>query len=160
MQAIARQISGIRVIAGVVGVGNGTVTFGDKHQQLATCRAFPTSFSRSRKTCRSTWAAGSIRWIFDEVRKIVVIGTSVAERLFATGGVDPVGQDVRVKDVVMKVVGVFHDKGNRGRASESAVHAAVDRAEDLRRWRAHRFDHAAPGYGADGLALEQKSSNY
>ena len=38
------------------------------------------------------------------------IGTAVAERLFAKG-VDPVGKDVRVKDVVMKVAGVFHDKG-------------------------------------------------
>ena len=49
----------------------------------------------------------------DEIRKVVVIGTTVAERLFAKG-VDPVGKDIRVKDVVMKVAGVFHDKGNRG----------------------------------------------
>ncbi len=44
-----------------------------------------------------------------QTRKVVVIGTNVVERLFDKG-VDPVGKDVRVKDVVMKVVGVFHDK--------------------------------------------------
>jgi putative ABC transport system permease protein len=53
----------------------------------------------------------------DEVRKVVVIGSVVADRLFAPG-VDPVGQEIRVKDVVMKVTGVFYDKGNRGNNSE------------------------------------------
>ena len=56
----------------------------------------------------------------DEIRKVVVIGTAVAERLFDKG-VDPVGKDVRVKDVVMKVAGVFYDKGNRGQNSERVL---------------------------------------
>ncbi|WP_039916095.1 ABC transporter permease [Cellvibrio mixtus] len=52
-----------------------------------------------------------------ELRKIAVIGTVVAERLFGKD-VDPVNKDIRVNGVVMKVVGVFYDKGNRGRDSE------------------------------------------
>ena len=52
-----------------------------------------------------------------ELRKIAVVGTVVAERLFGKG-VDPVNKDIRVNGVVMKVVGVFYDKGNRGRDSE------------------------------------------
>ena len=68
----------------------------------------------------------------DETRKVVVIGTAVADRLFDKG-VDPVGKDIRVKDVVMKVVGVFHDKGTAAQNSERVLHAADDYAEDLRR---------------------------
>ena len=56
----------------------------------------------------------------DEIRKVVVIGSVVAERLFAKGE-DPVGKYVRVKDVLMKVVGVFYDKGNRSRNSERVL---------------------------------------
>lgn len=52
-----------------------------------------------------------------QTRKVAVIGTVVSERLFGEG-LDPVGKEIRVNDVVMKVVGVFYDKGNRGRDSE------------------------------------------
>lgn len=52
-----------------------------------------------------------------ELRKITVIGTVVAERLFGKD-VNPVDKDIRINGVVMKVVGVFYDKGNRGRDSE------------------------------------------
>lgn len=53
----------------------------------------------------------------DQQRKITVIGTAVSERLFGKD-VDPVGKNIRVNGVVMKVVGVFYDKGDRGRDSE------------------------------------------
>jgi len=52
-----------------------------------------------------------------QMRKIVVIGTVVSERIFGKD-VDPVGKNIRVNGVVMKVVGLFYDKGNRGRDSE------------------------------------------
>jgi putative ABC transport system permease protein len=52
-----------------------------------------------------------------QVRKIAVIGTVVSERLFGKDA-DPVGKEIRVNGVVMKVVGVFYDKGNRGQDSE------------------------------------------
>lgn len=52
-----------------------------------------------------------------QIRKIVVIGSVVGERLFGKD-VDPVGKNIRVNGVVMKVVGIFYDKGNRGRDSE------------------------------------------
>jgi putative ABC transport system permease protein len=51
-------------------------------------------------------------------RKVVLLGKNVVERLFDKD-VDPWGQDVRVKDVVMKVVGVFSDKMNRGQGSDA-----------------------------------------
>ena len=52
-----------------------------------------------------------------QIRKIAVIGTVVSERLFGKDA-DPVGKDIRVNGVVMKVVGMFYDKGERGRNSE------------------------------------------
>jgi putative ABC transport system permease protein len=52
-----------------------------------------------------------------QVRKITVIGSVVSERIFGKD-IDPVGKNIRVNGVVMKVVGMFHDKGNRGRDSE------------------------------------------
>lgn len=52
-----------------------------------------------------------------QMRKITVIGTAVSERLFGKD-IDPVGKNIRVNGVVMKVVGVFYDKGERGRDSE------------------------------------------
>ena len=53
----------------------------------------------------------------EQIRKIAVIGKVVSERLFGKD-VDPVGKNIRVNGVVMKVVGMFYDKGNRGRDSE------------------------------------------
>jgi putative ABC transport system permease protein len=49
-----------------------------------------------------------------------MIGSAVADRLFDKG-VEPVGKEIRVRDVVMKVVGVFYDKGNRGQNSERVL---------------------------------------
>jgi len=154
VQAIARQVSGIRVIAGVVGVGNGTVTFGDKHSNC-DLQGIPDELFKVKEDVPFNLGRRINPLDLDEVRKIVVIGTSVAERLFAAG-VDPVGQDVRVKDVVMKVVGVFHDKGNRGRASES-VYMPLSTARKIYGGGA-RIDSIMlrPATGVDGLALEQR----
>ena len=91
----------------------------------------------------------------DEIRKVVVIGTAVAERLFDKG-VDPVGKDVRVKDVVMKVVGVFYDKGDRGQNSERVlmplttmqqIYGGGDITDNI--W-------VRPEAGVDGFELEKK----
>ena len=97
-----------------------------------------------------------IRWIVDEIRKVVAIGTNVVERLFAKG-VDPVGKDVRVKDVVMKVVGVFHDKSNRGQDSERVYIPLIDLREGVwRRRTGSTTSGCGPQPGVDGFELEKK----
>ena len=53
----------------------------------------------------------------DESRKVVVIGTRVAERLFDPG-VNPVGLQMAINGVSVKIVGVFYDSGWEGRMSE------------------------------------------
>lgn len=52
-----------------------------------------------------------------ESRKVAVIGTRVAERLFPSE-IDPVGEHVVVNGVTFRVVGVFYDSGWEGRMSE------------------------------------------
>ena len=131
---------------------NGTITYGAR---TATARSSvsPTNTSGSRKTCRSTSDARSNPLDLDETRKIVVIGTAVAERLFDKG-VDPVGKDVRVKDVVMKVVGVFYDKGNRGQNSERVLIPLIDDGADVWRRRDHR---ATSGCGPRKASTDSSS---
>lgn len=53
----------------------------------------------------------------DENRKVVVIGTRVADRLF-TSYVEAIGKSIQINGITFKVIGLFYDKGNRGRMSE------------------------------------------
>src|SRR5690606_25086148 len=55
----------------------------------------------------------------EDARKIAVIGRPVAERIF--GSEEAVGKDIWIAGVVFKVVGVFYDKGSRGRDSERVI---------------------------------------
>ena len=48
----------------------------------------------------------------DETRMVVCLGSKVAEHLF--GGMDPVGQTVKVRNTAYRVVGVMEDRGNIG----------------------------------------------
>jgi F0F1-type ATP synthase beta subunit len=53
-------------------------------------------------------------------------------------GVDPVGKEVRVKDVVMTVTGVFHDKSNQGAGIGERVRSGIHLRNRLWRRRASR----------------------
>jgi putative ABC transport system permease protein len=117
IQAITEQIDGVRVIAGDRSNGSVTVTFGRKNSN-GELHGIPDEFFAIKEDVPFNFGRKTNPLDIDEVRKVVAIGSSVADRLFDKG-VDPVGKDVRVKDVVMKVTGVFHDKGNRGRNSEN-----------------------------------------
>src|SRR5690606_39764501 len=91
----------------------------------------------------------------DEIRKVVVIGTAVAERLFPPG-VDPVGKEVRIGDVVMKVTGTFYDKRNRGRASERVFMPQSTFQKLYGSGRQINMIWLRPAPGVDGFELEEK----
>jgi putative ABC transport system permease protein len=114
--AIKTQVPGVRLISGESSTPNGTVTFEGKNSN-AGIHGIPDEYFRIKEDVPFHFGRKPNQLDVDEIRKVVVIGTAVAERLFAKD-VDPVGQEVRVKDVVMKVTGVFYDKGNRGGNSE------------------------------------------
>ena len=88
-------------------------------------------------------------------RKVVVIGTAVADRLFDKG-VDPVGKEVRVKDVVMKVAGVFYDKGDRGQNSERVLMPLTTMQRIYGGGEITDNIWVRPEKGVDGFELEKK----
>lgn len=53
----------------------------------------------------------------EENRKVVVIGTKVSERLFKKES-EAIGKEININGISFKVIGLFYDKGNRGRMSE------------------------------------------
>jgi len=116
VDAIRNQVNGVRIISGTTGLGTGTVTYEDRNSN-ADMVGIPDEYFRLKEDIPFGLGRKLDPMDQAEIRKIVVIGTSVADRLFVKG-VDPVGKDVKVKGVVMKVAGVFHDKGNRGQDSE------------------------------------------
>ena len=154
VQAVSQQVSGINVISGAIGLGNGTVTYQDKNSS-SPLQGIPDEYFRVKEDVPFNFGRKINPLDLGEIRKIVVIGTSVAERLFAAG-VDPVGKYVRVKEVEMKVVGVFHDKGNRGRNSEN-VYMPLSTARKVFGG-GTRIDTIwlRPAKGIDGFELEKK----
>lgn len=116
VDAIQRQVNGVGVISPTNERGGISIVHGDKTGSFAV-HGVPDDFFRVKESVPFPLGR-KINGLDDEhVRKVAVLGTVVAERLFGKD-VDPVGKDVRVNGVVMKVVGTFYDKGNRGRDSE------------------------------------------
>ena len=116
VDAIQRQVNGVDVISPTNERGGISIVHGDKTGSFAV-HGVPDDFFRVKESVPFPLGR-KINGLDDEhVRKVAVLGTVVAERLFGKD-VDPVGKDVRVNGVVMKVVGTFYDKGNRGRDSE------------------------------------------
>jgi putative ABC transport system permease protein len=154
VEAIKNQVPGVRIISGEGSTPNGTVTFEGKNSS-AGIHGIPDEYFKIKEDVPFHFGRKPNQLDVDEVRKVLVIGTMVAERLFAPG-VDPVGQEVRVKDVVMTVTGVFHDKGNRGNNSERVfmplstyrkLYGSGERVDMI--W-------LRPEKGVDGFELEKK----
>jgi putative ABC transport system permease protein len=154
VEAITNQIRGIRLISPERSLGSGTITYAGRNSN-ADIRGIPDEYFRIKEDIPFNFGRRVDPLDVNEIRKIAVIGTTVAERLFPDGS-DPVGKDIRVKDVVMKVVGVFHDKSNQGRNSERVfipqtsyqkIFGGGDRIDAI--W-------LRPEPGTDGLELEKK----
>jgi putative ABC transport system permease protein len=154
IDALRNQVPGIRTVAGDTSLGNGLITHGDKTSN-SPIRGIPDEYFDIKEDVPFNLGRKVNPLDINDIRKVAVIGTSVAERLFP-GGVEPVGKDIRIKEVVMKVVGVFHDKGNRGRNSENVfipmstfqkVYGGGGRIDSI--W-------LRPKPGVDGFELEKQ----
>ena len=154
VESVRNQVSGVRTISGDTNIGTGLITYGEKTSN-SPIRGVPDEYFRIKEDVPFNFGRKVNPLDVEEVRKVAVIGSAVAERLFPAG-TDPVGKDIRVKDVVMKVVGVFHDKGNRGRNSEHVmipmstvqkVYGGGGRIDSI--W-------LRPQPGIDGFALEKE----
>src|SRR5690554_1487648 len=116
VEAIQQQVKGVGVIAPANERGGISIVYGDKSGSFAV-HGVPDDFFKVKESVPFPLGRKINPLDDEQVRKIAVIGTVVAERVFGKD-VDPVGKDIRVNGVVMKVVGTFYDKGNRGRDSE------------------------------------------
>ncbi|HEU4486806.1 MAG TPA: ABC transporter permease [Povalibacter sp.] len=155
IEALRRQVPGIRLLSAERFVPDGgTINYGEKNSN-AQVLGVPDEYFMVKEDVPFNFGRKPNPLDQDEIRKVVVIGTVVAERLFPPGE-DPVGKYVRVKDVLMKVVGVFYDKGNRGRNSERVLmpmstmqkmYGDVGFTDNI--W-------VRPAKGVDGFELEKK----
>ena len=153
-QAVLRQVHGIRMLSIENSLGRGEITWHDKGGDFEI-HGIPDEYFRIKSDVPFDFGRKPDMLDDDQVRKVAVIGTAVAERLFPKG-VDPVGKDIRVKGVVMKVTGMFYDKFNRGQFSERVyipqttfikIFGGGDRISDM--W-------LRPEKGVDGFAVEKQ----
>jgi putative ABC transport system permease protein len=154
IDALEQQVPGIRLISAERFVENGNITYERKNSN-GQILGVPDEYFRVKEDVPFNFGRRINPLDLDESRKVVVIGTAVADRLFDKG-VDPIGKDVRVKDVVMKVAGVFYDKGGRGQNSERVlmplttmqrIYGGGDITDNI--W-------VRPEAGVDGFELEKK----
>jgi putative ABC transport system permease protein len=116
VDSIRRQVKGVGVMSAANERGGIAIVYGDKTGNFAV-HGVPDDYFNVKDGIPFDLGR-KINPLDDQhIRKIATLGTVVAERIFGKG-VDPVGKDIRVNGVIMKVVGVFYDKGNRGRDSE------------------------------------------
>jgi putative ABC transport system permease protein len=154
IDALKQQVPGIRLISAERFVENGTVTYERKNSN-GQILGVPDEYFRVKEDVPFNFGRRINPLDLEESRKVVVIGTKVAERLFDKG-VDPIGKDIRVKDVVMKVAGVFYDKGDREQNSQRVlmplttmqrIYGGGDITDNI--W-------VRPEAGVDGFELEKK----
>jgi putative ABC transport system permease protein len=154
VQAISRQIRGVRLISAERSLGSGTITYQGKNSN-ADIRGIPDEYFRIKEDIPFNFGRRVDPLDVNEIRKVAVVGTTVAERLFPKG-TDPTGKDIRVKDVVMKVVGVFYDKSNQGRNSERVFIPQTSYQKIFGGGNNINAIWLRPEAGTDGIELEKK----
>jgi len=154
IQAVSQQVPGISVISAERYVENGNITYERKNSN-SQILGVPDEYFLVKEDVPFNFGRRINPLDLDEIRKVVVLGSAVAERLFDKG-VDPVGKDVRVRDVVMKVTGVFHDKGNRGQNSERVLIPLTTMQKIYGGGEITSNIWVRPARGVDGFELEKK----
>src|SRR5690606_30410058 len=116
VDAIKQQVPGVRLVAGESQRNGVSMTYNNKNASFSAL-GVPKEYFDVKESI--PFNAGRKLNPLDqqELRKVTVIGSVVAERLFGKE-VDPINKNIRVDGVILKVVGVFYDKMNRGRDSE------------------------------------------
>ena len=154
IQAVSQQVPGISVISAERYVENGNITYERKNSN-SQILGVPDEYFLVKEDVPFNFGRRINPLDLDEIRKVVVLGSAVADRLFDKG-VDPVGKDVRVKDVVMKVTGVFYDKGNRGQNSERVLIPLTTMQKIYGGGAITSNIWVRPAKGVDGFELEKK----
>src|SRR4051812_19154408 len=88
VDAVRVKIPGIHVVSGAIGLGNVMVTYQDKNSS-SNLQGIPDEYFKVKEDVPFNFGRKINPLDVDDIRKVAVIGTSVAERLFPAG-VDPV----------------------------------------------------------------------
>lgn len=152
--AVKQQISGVRFIS-PQSSRSGIAIVNDTKQGSFELMGVPDEYFQIKE--KIPFTSGRKINAFDdaEVRKIALLGSVVVERIFGKE-VDPVGKDVKINGVMMKVVGVFYDKGNRGRDSERVYIPATTFQKMFGTNNQIGSFWLRPSEGVDGFALEEQ----
>lgn len=154
MQAIQQKMPGVRFVAADYGTDGVTIKYENKTGNYSV-HGVPDEYFKVKEDIPFTFGRKTNPFDDQEIRKVAAIGSVVAERIFGKD-VDPIGKNIRINDVAMRVIGVFYDKGNRGQDSEriyipKTIHAKLF---------GHSEDAGAiwvrPMAGVDGFELEKK----
>lgn len=116
IEAIKQQVPNVRFIAGENQTGGATITYEKKLGNFSV-HGIPDDYFKIKESIPFNLGRKLNPLDQQENRKICELGSAVVEKIFGKDA-NPVGKAVRINGVVMTVVGVFHDKANRGRDSE------------------------------------------
>lgn len=153
LEAIKRQIPDVRFIAAEI-QQNGVAINHEQKSANFSVYGVPDEYFSVKEGIKFNLGRKLNPFDQQELRKVAVVGTVVAERLFGKD-VDPINKDIRVNGVVMKIVGVFYDKLNRGRDSER-VYIPLNTFQKMF-GTSNRIGAIwlRPAIGADGFAVEK-----
>ncbi len=112
------QVSSVVAISPVVNTTEQLV-YADQNWNTRVSGVYPTY-----QTIQN-WQIAEGDWFSDQDEQmglpVAVLGQTVAQNLFPTGGPDPIGQSVRVGSSLFRVVGVLQTKGAQGNANSDDV---------------------------------------
>jgi len=154
IQAIKQQVPNVRFIASENQNPGATITYEKKLGNFAV-HGIPDDYFKIKESVPFNLGRKLNPFDQQDNRKICELGTAVVEKIFGKD-FNPVGKEVRINGVVMKVVGVFHDKGNRGRDSEQIYIPDTTYRKVFGSGNSVQTIWLRPIQGTDGFALEKK----
>jgi putative ABC transport system permease protein len=98
----------------------GSISAGGRSTQLAISAVTPNFVDVRTWYVRNDGAFISQQDV-DDAGRVVVLGTTIVERLFGDKTIDPIGQQVRINDRVFIVIGVMEEKAASFFGDENAV---------------------------------------
>jgi putative ABC transport system permease protein len=154
IQAIKQKIPNVRFISAENQTNGATITYEKKMGNFAV-HGVPDDYFKIKESIPFNLGRKLNPLDQHENRKICELGSAVVEKIFGKD-FDPVGKEIRVNGVVLKVVGVFHDKGNRGRDSERIYIPDTTYRKIFGSGNNVQSIWLRPIEGADGFELEKK----
>ncbi len=154
IKAIKQQVPNVRFISAENQNNGATITYEKKMGNFAV-HGVPDDYFKIKASIPFNLGRKLNPFDQQENRKICELGSTVVEKIFGKDA-NPVGKEVRINGVVMKVVGVFHDKANRGRDSERIYIPDTTYQKVFGNGNRVQTIWLRPTEGVDGFAVEKK----